>query len=208
MNFYFLCAEVQIKQTWVDLKKRYKEHLNLSKTHSGDGFPEDVDWGILHELDFLKESVQNRPVVSTLTNQLTIPSMEFFLEPDIAEIQHERQFARGDGTNNLWQTTQGVKQMVNKHRANLPEVVPRYDAFAMRKQGVMEQSLHFFEDSAKVLKNMISKLEDSRNQQGREKTHGIEDVQKERIKELFLSIPINQHREFYLDMVAILNRYH
>lgn len=198
--------------TWNSLKRRYKDALKeyQDATYSGAEFPENVNWDILREYGFLKNSISNRPVISTVGSNFgktqrqiqDLNSGEGCSSPrsslmDFQEVEEERRTFQGPS---MWASARPLHEVNAVYKNQLREVVPRCDPFAEQRAKMSRESMDLMKQTAEQLKDLVTKVVCREEKQ----FEGDKQIYFELLKETFRGIPTNRRCEFYLHLQQYL----
>lgn len=188
---------------------QYKDAIREYReaTTSGAEFPDNVQWNILQEFEFLKNCVENRPVISTLGG-ISTPSTS---RPPNSEAGNsggtnfcnlEEEIRENQGPS-MWASARPVQQKNAVLANQLREVVPQYDAFALEKARLGQESLTLIKESTSQLNKLVEKIV-AREE---EKYDGEKKVYFEILQELYKNISPDKRAKFYLALKECLQNF-
>lgn len=192
-----------ILDTWLDLVKRYTLALN-QKIYAQPS--KDIDWAILDQMSFLEECVANHPGRSALSSVTSQRLTSSAFAPRSTQNLGPAQ----DGGHNtssiesIWTTAAPQKRRLMVYQEALPEVVPEYDNFALKKKRLMEQKNLNLNNTATIVNKLITNLAVKKTKNN---FQGYEKIFLDTLITMFKKIPTEEHATFYLDIDKILDNY-
>lgn len=157
---------------WAELKRRFEKAMKQYKEiPSGDGFPIDLDWLVITEMQFLNDHVENRPVLSTMdisgsSNLEALNNSDY----NMKRLRDEQDRFTGTPLSNkkrsIWSAPWQEKEKIRQFQDVLPEKVPEFDEFAKSKFAKRNDIIATVQKYGKKLENFSHLVLEQENQRG------------------------------------------
>lgn len=118
-----------MEEIWKKLKKQYKDAMDvlMQDTTSGHGLSERIDWATLNHLSFLRDSIANRPIQSTMGENSSASKASCSLTNNMIELSKQKNTHSLD---DFWKTGKALKASVSLFDSVFPKTLPAVDEFA------------------------------------------------------------------------------
>lgn len=184
------------ERIWKSLKEKYQKAYQDNPVHlpSGAANPDKYDWSLLTEMSFIKEYVNNRPVISSLRTgpSKAISDIDTPSQSHLEAIQVEMARYRESGS---IVKKSSLKEKVAAYEVALPPVIPKLDATGLRNKAAKGKILSITENIFKQIE-VVTKAVNANQDMDNDKQKLFTDVFNEELKYISKA----RHAEVYLEV--------